>query len=128
MPFAYTVVYVDNVEASLSFFERAFGLARSFVSPGAEFGQLDTGTTALAFCDHATARESLGADYRRAADGAPLGMEVAFTTDDVAAAVDRAVQAGATLLKPATRMSWGQTVAYVRAPDGTLVELCTPMG
>ena len=23
---------------------------------------------------------------------------------------------------------WGQTVAYVRAPEGTLIELCTPMG
>jgi hypothetical protein len=22
---------------------------------------------------------------------------------------------------------WGQTVSYVRCPDGTLVELCTPM-
>ncbi|RZL31926.1 MAG: VOC family protein, partial [Rubrivivax sp.] len=22
---------------------------------------------------------------------------------------------------------WGQTVAYVRCPDGTLVELCTAM-
>jgi lactoylglutathione lyase len=24
-------------------------------------------------------------------------------------------------------MPWGQTVSYVRCPDGTLVELCTPM-
>jgi len=42
--------------------------------------------------------------------------------------VQRAVAAGATLLKDASTKLWGQTVAYVRAPDGTLVELCTPMG
>ncbi|MES1265849.1 MAG: VOC family protein, partial [Variovorax sp.] len=35
--------------------------------------------------------------------------------------------AGARLLKPATEKPWGQTVAYLRCPDGTLVEVCTPM-
>lgn len=28
MKFAYTIVYVDDVNASLTFFERAFGLVR----------------------------------------------------------------------------------------------------
>jgi len=23
-------------------------------------------------------------------------------------------------------MPWGQTISYVRAPEGTLVEICTP--
>jgi len=35
------------------------------------------------------------------------------------------VKAGATLLSPPATKPWGQTVAYVRCPDGTLVELCT---
>jgi hypothetical protein len=25
-------------------------------------------------------------------------------------------------------MPWGQTISYVRAPEGTLVEICTPTG
>ena len=33
----------------------------------------------------------------------------------------------ASLAAPKTK-PWGQTVAYVRCPDGTLVELCTPIG
>ena len=28
---------------------------------------------------------------------------------------------------PATK-PWGQVVSYVRAPDGCLIELCTPVG
>lgn len=128
MQFAYTIVYVADVEASLAFFERAFGLARRFVAPGGGYGELETGATALAFADHATARDSLGHDYLAAADSPrPLGTEVGLTTDDVPAAAARAVAAGATLLKAPTVKPWGQTVAYVRAPDGTLVELCTPM-
>jgi len=129
MQFGYTIVYVDNVEASIDFFERAFGLQRAFVSPGGEFGTLATGSTALAFCQHATALDSVGQPYVVAQTSPqPLGIEIGLVTAEVDAAVARAVTAGATLIKPPTRKPWGQTVAYVRCPDGSLVELCTPMG
>ena len=129
MRFAYTIAYVDNVEASLAFFEQAFGLQRRFVAPGGGYGELETGGTALAFADHTTARGSLGQDYQAADQSErPLGIEIGLVTEDVAAACDRAVSAGARLLTPPTVKPWGQTVAYVRCPDGVLVELCTAMG
>ncbi len=129
MKFGYTIVYVADPGASLDFFERAFGLARRFLHESGGYGELGTGATTLAFAQHDTARGNLGHDYV-AADRSPqpLGMEVGLLTDDVPAAVRRAVDAGAKLLKDASTKPWGQTVAYVRAPDGTLVELCTPMG
>ncbi|KNZ34003.1 MAG: glyoxalase [Methylibium sp. NZG] len=129
MKFAYTIVYVSDVAASLAFFERAFGLARRFLHEGGDYGELETGATTLSFASHATARGNLGRDYV-AADRSdqPLGMEIGLVTDDVGASCDRAVQAGATLLTPPTVKPWGQTVAYVRCPDGTLVELCTAIG
>jgi len=129
MRLGYTIVYVDDVEASLAFFERAFGLPRRFVAPGGTYGELDTGAVALGFAQHATARASVGHDYVAAASSPqPLGIEIGLVTDDVAASLERAVAAGATLLCPATAKPWGQTVGYLRAPDGTLVELCTAMG
>lgn len=129
MNFAYTLVYVADVSASLDFYERAFGLRRRFLHESGAYGELETGATALAFVDHATARDSVGHDYLAAeASERPLGMEVGFTTPDVAAAFERAVAAGAVPLKAPTVKPWGQTVAYVRCPDGSLVELCTPMG
>jgi lactoylglutathione lyase len=129
MQFAYTIAYVADVEESLDFFERAFGLRRRFVAPGGGFGELETGATALAFANHETARDSLGQDYVSAdRSDKPLGVEIGLVTTDVAAACDRAVNAGATLLKAPTVKPWGQTVAYLRCPDGVLVELCTAMG
>lgn len=129
MKYAYTIVYVDSVEASLAFFERAFGLARRFLHESGSYGELETGATALAFVDHATARDSMGGDYVVAARSElPLGIEIGLVTEDVPAAVERALQAGAKLVKPTQVKPWGQTVAYVRTPDGTLVELCTAMG
>ena len=129
MKFAYTIVYVADVAASLAFFEEAFGLTRRFLHDSGGYGELDTGATALAFASHAVAADSLGGEYVRADRSAlPLGLEVGLACDDVPVAFARAVGAGATAVKPPTVKPWGQTVAYVRCPDGTLVELCTPMG
>ena len=129
MKFGYTIIYVQDVPASLAFFEAAFGLQRGFVSPDGEFGSLDTGPTSLSFCQHDTALDSVGQPYVVAQTSAqPLGIEIGLVTDDVAAACQRALAAGAQLIKAPQQKSWGQTVAYVRCPDGTLVELCTPMG
>lgn len=131
MNFAYTLVYVADVAASLAFFERAFGLKTRFLHESGAYGEVDTGAsgTTLAFVDHATARESVQHDYVPAdASPQPLGVEIGFTVADVPAAYERAVAAGARPLAAPVSKPWGQTVAYVRCPDGTLVELCTAMG
>ena len=129
MQFGYTIVYVADVAASLAFFERAFGLKRRFLHESGGYGELDTGSTTLSFARHDVARGNLGRDYVAAdASALPLGVEIGLLTNEVAAACERAVAAGATLLKPAAVKPWGQTVAYLRCPDGALVEVCTPMG
>lgn len=130
MNFAYTLVYVADVAASLDFFDRAFGLPRRFLHESGAYGEVDTGAgVKLAFVDHATARDSVQHDYVAAdASAKPLGMEIGFTVADVQAAFDRAVAAGARPLAAPLTKPWGQVVAYVRCPDGTLVELCTAMG
>jgi catechol 2,3-dioxygenase-like lactoylglutathione lyase family enzyme len=131
MNFAYTIVYVPDVSASLAFFERAFGLKTRFLHESGAYGEVDTGAggATLAFVDHETARDSVQHDYVQAhASPQPLGMELGFTVSDVQAAYDRAVAAGARALAAPVTKPWGQTVAYVRCPDGSLVELCTAMG
>ena len=128
MRFGYTIVYVSDVEASLAFFERAFGLARRFLHESGGYGELETGGTALAFAQHEVARSNLGRDYLAAgASSSPLGMEIGLVTEDVQAAFERAVEAGAEPIGQPVDKPWGQIVAYVRCPDGTLVELCTAM-
>lgn len=129
MQFGYTIVYVRDVAASLAFFERAFGLKRRFLHESGAYGELDTGATTLAFAQHDTARGNLGHDYIAAdTSTAPLGIEIGLTTVDVPRACEQAQRAGAALLAAPATKPWGQVVAYVRAPDGTLIELCTPMG
>jgi catechol 2,3-dioxygenase-like lactoylglutathione lyase family enzyme len=126
MKFGYTILYVENVAHSLGFYERAFGMKRKFLHESGDFGELDTGATSLAFSSRRLMTE-LGKHPKAPDVDAPC-FEIAFTTNDVAVAVDCAVKAGARLVQKPEPMPWGQTVAYVADPDGYLVELCTPIG
>lgn len=128
MKFGYTIIYVPDVPASLRFFEQAFGLARRFLHESNTYGELDTGETTLAFAVNELADMHFDGGVVQAATSArPLGVEIAFVTQDVAAAHARAVDAGATELSPPEAKPWGQVVSYVRCPDGSLVELCSPI-
>jgi lactoylglutathione lyase len=128
MRFGYTIIYVQDVSASLSFFEQAFGLARKFLHESGTYGELDTGATALAFADHALGRAHFPEGYVRADESPlPLGMEIALVTDDVAQAHAHALAVGATEMAAPQAMPWGQTVSWLRSPDGCLIELCTPI-
>ena len=47
MNFAYTLVYVSDVAASLAFFERAFGLKTRFLHDSGAYGEVDTGASGI---------------------------------------------------------------------------------
>ncbi|HEX7802338.1 MAG TPA: VOC family protein [Pseudoxanthomonas sp.] len=129
MKFGYTIVYVPDVAASLDFFTRAFGIERRFLHESGEYGELETGETALGFARHDLAGTHFAGGHIEAHGSAkPLGMEVALVTPDVPSAHERAIAAGAFELSAPAEKPWGQVVSYVRCPDGTLVELCTPIG
>ena len=128
MKLGYAILYVSDVEASLAFFETAFGLPRRFYHESG-YGEVETGSTALGFASHQLGASNLPAGYVKAdASSVPLGMEIALVTDDVQSAFDKALAAGATPLKAPMEKPWGQVVAYLRCPDGLLVELCSPVG
>ncbi len=126
--FAYTILFVKDVEQSLAFYEKAFGFKRKFIAPGNEYGELLTGSTALGFAATQLANTNLKAGFIESKPGGkPLGVEIAFATPDVDKALDKAITAGATLVEKPAKKPWGQTVAYITDLDGFLIELCTPI-
>ncbi len=129
MKFGYTIIYVADVAAAAKFYGDAFGFATRFVHDGGDYAELDTGETTLAFAAHSLGDANLPNGYTKLTDlERPPGSEIAFVTEDVASALSKAVEAGATLISEAKTKPWGQVVAYVRAPDGALIEICTPVG
>lgn len=129
MKLGYAIHYVKDVKATVEFYERAFDLKRSYMAENGAYGELATGDTKLGFVAASFVKETLPGGFRAAqSDEAPPPFEVAFTTDDVAAALDRAVKAGARQVLAPTKKPWGQTISYVRDLNGNLVEICTPVG
>ena len=123
MRFGYTILYVRDVGASVDFYERAFGLERRLVHESGEYAELETGATALAFASHALAAENLPAHSGTDGGG---GFEVCLVTEDVPAGYRRAIDAGADPVSEPASKPWGQEVAYVRDPDGVLIEIASP--
>lgn len=123
MIFRYTILYVDDVSASLDFFERAFGFERGFLHESGDYGELATGNTKLAFSSNELMRQ-LDKDPASPKPDEPT-FEIAFETDDVARALQTAVEAGATLIQDMREEPWGQTTSYVADPNGYLIEICS---
>ena len=125
MIFRYAILYVADVTAALDFHEAAFGFRRLFLHEAGDYGELDTGTTKIAFSSRAL-MEELGKSPGVADPKAPV-FELAFETGDVPAALERALSAGAVLVQAAREEPWGQTTSYVSDPDGYLIEICSPV-
>ncbi|MBA6256419.1 MULTISPECIES: VOC family protein [unclassified Colwellia] len=125
MKFKYTILYVDDVVETFSFYEKAFGLKKKMLHESGEYGELDTGSTTLSFSSLKLMKK-LGKNPAKANLKAPT-FEIAFETDNIKTALSKALVAGASLVQDATDMPWGQTIAYVTENNGFLVEICTPV-
>ncbi|MBF4492666.1 VOC family protein [Flavobacterium sp. JLP] len=126
--FGYTILYVEDVEKSLSFYENAFGFSRKFITPDHDYGELITGETTLSFASKNLASQNLKEGFVQSnLEGKPFGIEIGFITDEVGELVQKATSLGAILVVEPTKKPWGQVVAYVRDLDGFLIEICTEM-
>ena len=126
--FAYTILYVKDVEKTMNFYEKAFGFAKKFITPDNSYGELLVGETTLSFASVTLASSNLKDGFiESSSSNKPFGIEIGFTTDNVEETVKSAVNAGGTILENPKLKPWGQEVAYVRDIDGFLIEICTPM-
>jgi lactoylglutathione lyase len=129
MKFGYTIVYVPSVADTLTFYKDAFGLETRFLHEAGDYGELETGETVLAFASHAMGEMNFDGHYQKNdINIAPFGIELAFVSDDVVASYAKAIAAGAVSIKEPATKPWGQVVAYVRSREGSLIELCSPVG
>lgn len=127
MKLAYTILYVPDVQAAAEFYERAFGFERGFADPNGDYLALQSGETTLSFAREEFVRgNGLRFDPVRPG-GSPPGIEIGLVVDDVQAAFDQAVEAGATPWFEPAKQSWGQVVSYVRDPNGFLIEIASPV-
>jgi lactoylglutathione lyase len=128
MTFGYTIIYVADVPATVTFYEAAFGLNRRFVHESNLYAEMETGSTALAFAGDAMADMNGVAIRPNRKSDVAAGFEIALITDDPEAAYQKAVSAGAMPVKSPVAKPLGQVVGYVRDLNGCLVEIASPIG
>lgn len=121
------IYYVENVEKTMAFFEKAFGLKRMFIDPTGHYGQLETGPTALGFASLELAKQNLPQGFQRISSKELPGCEISFTAKDVHRSLALAVKSGAELIASPEAKPWGQTIAYVRDFNGILIEIASDM-
>ena len=116
----YVVLVVSDLERSLAFYTQRLGLP--LAHRAAHYAQLETGTTRLALFERKAMAETLGRELSAPERGAP-GFELGFKVANCDAAFAELVAAGVPVeTEPITR-PWGQRTAYLRDPDGHLIEL-----
>ena len=121
----YVILIVENLDRALRFYTDVLGLRLGHRS--GDYAQLDTGTTRLALYTREAMIKTLGMSLKPPAQDAP-GFEIGFKVPDVGAAFAELVERGASPVMPPTDRPWGQRTAYVRDPDGHLIELAQDLG
>ncbi len=132
LSFSSTVIYVeDNAKQVMDFYQAAFGFAIKYYDDNLDFGELETGNTSIMISSYKGGQVMLGDAFPLSANkqsgGATSHIEIAFLTEDVASAYDKAIAAGAKSAKAPITHPWGQTAAYVYGIEGTLIGILSPV-
>lgn len=125
LDFASTVLYIDDVARLVDFYREALGIEPRFFDADLGFAELGADAR-IAIASHKAGHFMMPGAYRKPDGVEVAGTELAFYATDVQAAYDRAVAAGARGLTPPRKMDWGQTVAYVEDPVGTIIGFISP--
>ena len=104
-------LHVADVPAATALLSRAYGWRVLTDDP--EFGELDAGGLRIML-----SREAM------VPWGSTDGVILHHYVDDIAAAVEKAVEAGAELLTGPLRTDWGTEAAYLKGPGGLVVDVC----
>lgn len=126
--FEYTIMYVEDVAASISFYEKAFGFSKKFITPEKDYGEIKSGECNISFASIELANSNLRDGFIPSMKkNKPFGIELGLITKNAENLISKALKAGAIEVEPLTQKPWGQKVAYLRDLNGFLIEIGTPL-
>ena len=125
MKLTFVRLLVDDFAACFRFYRDVMGFAPTFGDEDGGYADFDVGadvSLALFVRQHQT--DHVGAPADASGDQVVVVLEV----EDVDATLEQLRERGAPVsAEPADRSDWGIRVAYVRDPDGNLIELNHPI-
>jgi lactoylglutathione lyase len=125
MTLDYIVLYVHQLEPTLSFYQSAFGLSLKFRHASGQYAEMAAGDITLGFAEHSLMETVLPVDYLKISPSSPPpGIQLSFKSDHIEDDYHRALQNGAISVSAPKFMPWGDQVAYIQDINGLLIEIC----
>lgn len=122
MQLAATRIFTDDLDALVTFYEKATGIGAARLHP--LFAEVRTPTGTLAIAGSETAR-LLGNEVAEARANRSVTLD--FLVDDVDATYQALRDVVDAFVNEPTDMPWGNRSLLVRDPDGNLINFFTPM-
>lgn len=116
MKFAGVIVTVSDMDRALDFYCNTLGL-QTTLRVG-DYAELDAGGQKLMLNTHAMREETFGLPSPTPS-GKPF--EIGFQVDNVDETIESLRRKGVPILKEPANYSWGERIAYIQDPDGTLI-------
>ncbi|MCL9682742.1 VOC family protein [Legionella maioricensis] len=123
MKLTYTILYVNNVNDSVEFYQNAFGIKNRFIHESGDYAEMDTGEVTLAFCAHNLAKDIIKQKYLKASQKQLIGSQISFEPHNLKEAYETALENGAKSIIPPEVKPWGWESAILLDLDGHIVEI-----
>lgn len=126
MKLDYLVFYVESIPPILKFYQDAFGFEMKLLHESGEYAELSASEAlTLGFCTHTLAKTLFEGTYQPLSSDQPSpGLQISILVEDVASAYHHAIACGAEGLSPPKVMPWQFEVAFLKDPQGLIVEVC----
>lgn len=116
----YVILIVGDLDRALRFYTGVLGFPLR--NRATQYAQLESGTTRLGLYERSAMEQLLGTKLYEPSGNSPA-FELGFKVDNCDSVfADLVAQGAREVVRPTTRV-WGQRTAYVRDPDGNLIEL-----
>jgi lactoylglutathione lyase len=126
---SFPMLYVADVPATVSFYVDGLGAMLDHAHDDGSYAEVHVDDLTVGLVAEVDAREHLPVPFEPGARSGPPGaFELFFEVADADEAAKKAASAGATVLAQPTDKPWGWRVAYLRDPNGIVIELACPPG
>ena len=127
MRYVMTLIYVPDVQKTMDFYEKAFGLKKKTLYPGNIYGEMATGEIILGFASEDYMKKELNQIQLRSNRpiNSPSSFELTFISENVQKDYQNALNSGAKAISAPHPTLWSKSVAYVTDINGIIVEIAS---
>ena len=126
--YSYTRLLVSNFKACFLFYRDVMGFQATYGTENDTYADFNTGEVIIALFDRLEMSRAVGTSHLPADNKTQDKVCLIFAVEDVDAECQQLGKQGISLTtEPTDHPDWGIRTAYLRDPDGNLIEINQPL-